>query len=108
MRRERDADRDSAVAAEKGLAHRKSVNAQVKGLGIHGGRYWDRTSDLFGVNCRRWGWLGSFTHLGRSLRDHCGPLRAPRLLYFAAVRQLPETGGNAGAQTSHGTWHRAE
>jgi hypothetical protein len=50
-----------------------------------GGRYWDRTSDLFGVNSRQWGLLKSFTHIRQSLEWCCAPLRTPRLLYFAAV-----------------------
>jgi hypothetical protein len=49
------------------------------------GRYWDRTSDLFGVNCRRWGSLRPSTHVKQYLGWGCGPLGAPRLLYFAAV-----------------------
>lgn len=32
---EHDADRDSSTAAGKGLAHQRSTNTQVKGLGIH-------------------------------------------------------------------------
>ncbi len=57
------------------------------------GRYWDRTSDLFGVNSRQRGLLESFAHVRRFLGWCCGPLGVPRLLYFAAVQLWTAAGG---------------
>jgi len=71
------------------LTGRSSINR----VAVAGGRYWDRTSDLFGVNCRRWSLLRSFTHVKRSRGWCCGPLGAPRLLYFAAVPLWTAAGG---------------
>lgn len=50
--------------------------------------------DLLGVNSRQWGLLESFAHIRWSLRDRCSPLRAPRLLYFAAVPLWTAVGGS--------------
>jgi hypothetical protein len=46
-----------------------------------------------GVNSRQWGLLKSFAHIRRSLEWRCAPLRALRLLYFAAVPVWTTAGG---------------
>src|SRR5947209_4343171 len=58
------------------------------------GRYWDRTSDLFGVNSRQRSLMGSFEHVKQSRRWCCGSLSGPRLLYFTAVPLWTAAGGS--------------
>ena len=58
-----------------------------------GGAEGNRTSDLLDANSRQRGLLRSFLHVKWSRVGCCGPLRAPRLLYFAAVPLWTAAGG---------------